>query len=163
MEYHHKFMPFTWSILIDAAIFAAIYSQKPYFFALHAIGAAAIGTITIVTSFSSFLNGIPPPGNPMRTHKMVGSFLYLLIILQVIVGVLWWLIRSSPKQSELSNKLKKLHKTIGYSLAIIAKLQVLYILSPKTILFWFNLLWDLISIALLIRLKRSKNQSEARP
>ena len=59
MSYHHKLMPIAWSLLIDSAIFAAIYSHKPYLFGLHAIGAGAIGLTTIITSFNSLLNGIP--------------------------------------------------------------------------------------------------------
>lgn len=95
MEYHHKLMPFAWSIFIDTSILAALYSHKPYAFPAHVIGAVLTGTITIVTSFSSFLNGIPPPGNPMRAHKLTGAFLYVLILVQIIVGILSWLIRSS--------------------------------------------------------------------
>ena len=95
MEYHHKLMPFAWSVFIDASILAALYSHKPYAFPLHVIGAVLTGAITIITSFSSFLNGIPPPGNPMRTHKLTGTFLYLLIMVQIIIGILWWVTRSS--------------------------------------------------------------------
>lgn len=163
MNYHHKLMPFAWSLLIDASIFAAINSNRPYFFAAHAIGAVTIGAITIITSFNSFLKGIPAAGNPMRTHKLMGSFIYLLILAQIIIGILWRLIRSSPKQSKWSLKLKKMHKTLGYSLAIVAKLQVLLILPPSGMLFWFNLIWNITSIALLIHSKRTEIKASSKP
>lgn len=95
ITYHHKLMPFAWSIFIDAAIFAAIFSHKPYFLSLHAIGAFLVGGASIVTSFQSFLKGIPTEPGTMRNHKMVGVTLYVLITLQVCIGILWWLIRSS--------------------------------------------------------------------
>jgi hypothetical protein len=99
MEYHHKLMPFAWSIFIDVSIFAALYSHKPYALTTHVIGAATTGAITIVTSFASFLKGIPSPGNPMRTHKLTGFLLYCLIATQIIIGILWWFMRTSPKGS----------------------------------------------------------------
>jgi hypothetical protein len=156
MEYHHKLMPFAWSLLIDASIFAAIYSHRPFLFAGHVVGAVAIGAVSIITSFSSFLKGIPEAGNPMRTHKMIGVLIYLLIICQVMLGITWWIVRSSPKLSKWSIKLKKMHTIIGYSLAIIAKIQVLLILPASGMLFWFNLIWNLASLTLFIRSKTSK-------
>lgn len=162
MSYHHNLMPIAWSLLIDSAIFAAIYSHKPYLFGLHAIGAGAIGLITIVTSFNSLLNGIPQ-NNPMRTHKLLGTFLYGLIVLQILLGILWWICRSSPKRSSLSLKLKKIHKVVGYSLALLAKVQVLYMIPSTDKMFWFNLLWDIASIAFLIYSKKSRTDSESNP
>jgi hypothetical protein len=162
MSYHHKLMPMAWSLLIDSAIFAAIYSHKPYLFGLHAIGAGAIGLITIITSFNSLLKGIPQ-NNPMRTHKLLGAFLYGLIVFQIIVGIFSWVCRSSPKRSNLSLKLKKIHKFVGFSLSLLAKLQVLYIIPSTDKMFWFNLLWDIASIAFLIYSKKARVNSESNP
>ena len=95
MSYHHKLMPFAWSLFIDAAIFAAIFSHKPYFLSLHVVGAVLVGGASIVTSFQSFLKGIPTEPGMMRTHKMVGVSLYILITLQLSIGILGWVMRSS--------------------------------------------------------------------
>jgi hypothetical protein len=56
-----------------------------------------------------------------------------------------------------------MHKALGYTIAVIAKLQVLFILPSSGFLFWFNLLWDLITIILLIRAKKSKERCEKSP
>lgn len=128
MQYHHKLMPFAWSIFIDISILAAIYSHKPFAFPVHVVGAVLTGMITIATSFSSFLKGIPPVGNPMRLHKQIGTFLYMLIVSQIFIGILWYFMKSSLKKSKLSLIFKKMHKIIGYSIALVAKFQVLYIL-----------------------------------
>lgn len=95
IQYHHKLMPLTWSIFIDISILAALYSHKPFAFPVHVIGANLAGIITIVTSFASFLNGIPPVGDPMRLHKQIGTFLYMLIVTQILLGILWYIVRSS--------------------------------------------------------------------
>lgn len=159
MSYHHKIMPFAWSLLIDASILAALYSHKPHLLNFHAIGATAIGAITIITSFSSFIKGIPPVGNPMRTHKIIGSAVYLLVLVQIVLGILWRTFRSRSKGSQMSLYLEKMHKAVGYSLAFIAKFQVLYILPSSDGLFWFNLIWDLTAIILLIRAKKTKQKA----
>lgn len=163
MDYHHKIMPFAWCILIDASIFAALLPHRKNARYIHAFGATLVGVISIITSFSSFLRGIPAPGNPMRTHKLTGVLLYLLITSQIIVGILGWLIKSSQQKSEWSLKIKKVHQIIGYLIAIVAKLQVLWILPSSTILFWFNLFWNLITGYLFIRHKRHNVEAQSRP
>ena len=99
----------------------------------------------------------------MRTHKLLGAFLYGLIVLQIIVGILWWVCRSNPKRSGISLKLKKIHKVVGYSLALLAKVQVLYIIPSTNKMFWFNLLWDVASIVFLIYSKKFRTNSESNP
>ena len=130
MAYHHTLMPFAWSVFIDLSIFAAIYSRKPYMFSVHAITAFLTGFVSIATSFSSFMNGIPPPGDDMRFHKQLGSFMYLLIIVQICLGIVWWRIRTLKNGSKWTIWMKKIHTTLGYCLALIGKIQVLKILSP---------------------------------
>lgn len=158
MAYHHTLMPFAWSILIDLSIFAAIYSRKPFMFSLHAIGAFLAGFTSIATSFSSFLKGIPPPGDDMRFHKQLGSFMYLLIIVQFSLGIIWWRIRTQKNSSKWTIWMKKIHTTLGYCLALIGKVQVLNILSSEGKLFWFNLIWDTVVIFILIRTKLVKDK-----
>ena len=158
MGYHHTLMPFAWSIFIDLSIFAAIYTRKPYMFSVHAIGAFLVGFVSIATSFSSFLKGIPPPGSEMRFHKQLGSLMYLLIIVQICLGIVWWRIRRMKNSSKWTIWMKKIHTTLGYCLALTGKIQVLKILSPEEKLFWFNLIWDIVAIFILIRSKLAKTK-----
>lgn len=163
IQYHHKLMPFAWSVFIDLSILAAIYSHKSFALTLHVIGATLAGIITIATSFPSFIKGIPPVGDPMRLHKQIGTFLYMLIVSQIILGIMWYIMRSRSKGSQCSLILKKMHKTIGYSIASVAKFQVLYILGSDTLLFWFNLIWDIILLFAVVRKKRSATKSQSYP
>lgn len=56
-----------------------------------------------------------------------------------------------------------MHKIVGYTVAIIAKLQVLYILPSESMLFWFNLIWNITTVISLIKAKRSKVKCGSNP
>jgi len=130
MGYHHKFMPFIWSIFSDISIFMAYYKYKQYTQIIHAIGGILICVISIATSLPTFLKkGIPAFDSPMRMHYIFGILLYGVMALQMILGILIRVMRYYPKSTTIILlKLNKMHKYVGLTLALLSKLQVLKIL-----------------------------------
>ena len=162
IQYHHQIMPYTWTLLSDITILAAIYPQHKYTFLAHVIGAVLTCTLTIGTSFESFLRGIPESG-PFRVHKLVGSSVYFMMLLQIMLGICSKVLRSSRAKSIHTYKFKRLHKILGYIIAIVGKFQVLYILDASSILYQFNMIWNIFTILFLIHKKTSKKALESSP
>jgi hypothetical protein len=85
------------------------------------------------------------------------------MLVQIICGIISKVIRSKRSKSIHAFKFKKLHKIIGYLIAIIGKFQVLYILDASSNLYQFNIIWNIISILFLLHKKTNRVTLQSSP
>lgn len=95
MDFHIAFMPYVWSILIDTALFLPFYVHSKYSIPVHALLTSLALGITVLTSSNSWTHGIPPPSNPMHFHKLFGVIIFGVATLQMILGLISKLSKSS--------------------------------------------------------------------
>lgn len=131
MDYHILLMPYFWSILIDIGIYLPFYVPPKYTIILHVIFTSIVSLTTMVTASQGlYLKGIPSISDSMFFHKLIGVVIFALIVMQIILGVLSKLNKSSQTMSSSQVlKLRKVHTYCGYFIVLLAKLQVLKILK----------------------------------
>ena len=100
------------------------------------------------------LRGLPPVGTRMHFHKLFGMIICGLIVIEVVIGLISYLIKATKKTSpHLVLYIRWAHTYLGYALAIMCKIQTINFLKGGSPLYWFNLIWDVFFI--IIYLKRT--------
>jgi hypothetical protein len=126
-------MPYLWTVVIDVAIFFAIYKFKPYAVYVHALLGLFVGLTTLFTALPILINeGIPVEEDESyeQRHFIIGLVAIILILLQLLLGILSKVLQiiswSHPYLIYFSNII---HKYLGYGLIILCKVQVFLILN----------------------------------
>lgn len=154
MKFHKSLMSYFWSIAIDIAIFLPFLVQYKYSLIIHMVLGGLVALTTIVTSWKSMLRGLPPVENHMYFHKLFGMIICGLVLIQVLLGLISYLIKATKKTSPfLVLYIRWAHTYIGYAIAIMAKIQTINFLYPDTPLYWFNVIWNILFI--IVYLKRA--------
>lgn len=164
MDFHIAFMPFIWSIVIDLALFLPFYVHSKYSVVIHALLTSFAVMFTVLTSSKSWTHGIPPPSDKMHFHKLFGVIIFGVVLLQIILGIVSKLSKSSNNMKpQQVYYLRKAHTYLGYTIALMTKLQVLKILKSTHFAYWFNLFWNIASISLFIYRKISQQRLSSSP
>ena len=89
-------MPYLWSILIDIGVFLPFYVPPKYTVILHAICTTIVSAATLMTAGPELvLNGLPQWSDELFFHKLLGTFIFALIIMQIVLGIISKLNKSS--------------------------------------------------------------------
>ncbi len=147
MTFHKALMPYFWSIVIDIAIFLPFLVQYKYSLIIHMVLGAIVAVTSIVTSWQSMMRGLPPSGTRMYFHKLFGMIILGLVLIQVILGLISFLIKATKKTSpHVVLYIRWAHTYIGYVIALMCKVQTINFLKGGSPLYWFNLIWDIFFI-----------------
>lgn len=164
MDFHIAFMPYIWSIVIDIALFLPFYVHQKYSILIHALLTSFVVAFTVITSSKSWSHGIPPPTDKMHFHKLFGVIIFGIVLLQMILGIISKLSKSSNSMKpQQVYYLRKIHTYLGYTIALMGKFQVLKILKSTHFAYWFNLLWNIASISLFIYRKMTQERLSSDP
>jgi hypothetical protein len=173
LSLHINSMPFIWSIAIDITIFLAFYKYRPYAQWLHVLGGIICAALTLTTSLPTLLE-LPTlsPNDPHYYHYVIGIMLYIMMFSQIILGGLSRVFRLvSTIKSIYIYRINKVHMVLGYTLAVLAKMQVMLILNHMYLediynaryeynSLIFNVFWNSILIVLYIWRKNTIKKIE---
>ena len=134
-------MLYGWTIVADIIIILAFYEYRKYAKIIHAVVGTAIVVTTLVTSLPSLIkNGFK---TKHLTHYIIGVVIYGMMGLQLLLGVLKFLMvffnKGNPSAAYV---MKVVHKWFGYVLLILCKVQVFIILAKDRPEYSYLLGWE---------------------
>ena len=151
---HREVLPYLLTFTIDIGIFFAIYQYRKYSVFFHAIVSTACMLVTLVTSLQILVPSSIPAEKYWRTHTIIGIVITIAIAVQIVCGII---ARALPCLRNRSSSytiyiIARIHKTLGYLLVILCKVQTYMALehAGENLKFWVLLAIDGILCLLFV-------------
>jgi hypothetical protein len=161
---HKVLMPFLWSVIIDIAIFLPFRLHHKYALQAHVVMVSGITVVSFLTASIDFFTYGMSTSYKHHLHRTLGFVLFLVIAAQMVLGFISRKMKNSDTASASKVLLlRKMHTYFGYSIILLAKYQMLSMLKPSKLPFWFNLFWNIFSFTFFIYRKVAHSRVESKP
>jgi hypothetical protein len=147
-------MPYLWTIAINFIIFFALYNYRKYAILIHMVGGLGIAITSFILSLPIlFQTDFPDTVSVARTHYIIGTTIMILILIQAVLGILGKLLNVFKIASLHIYRINKIHLFLGYTLALLCKVQIYLIMSTDQAKYWGFLAQD-IAFVLLFTIRK---------
>jgi hypothetical protein len=120
---HQVLLPYLLTFVLDVGIYFALYQYRRYAILVHAC-ICAICTVTVVsTSLTMLIQGKFPSDESTQKHVIIGIIITVAILIQISCGIVSRILQCMSNHS--SNGiflLNRVHRVLGFSLALLCKI-----------------------------------------
>lgn len=146
---HYYTMPYLWTIAINFVIFFALYKYRKYAIIIHIFGGLGIAITSFILSLPLlFQTDFPSTVSAARSHYIIGTTIMILILIEVLLGITAKVLNFFQTISFYIYWINKTHLVVGYTLALLCKVQIYLVLETDKAKYWGLLAQDIAFIIL---------------